>query len=215
MRVFVVVFALLVACGTKTPAPPPKPPDPPTGLTATGGAGQISLSWTGSAGATSYNVLRGDSPRTEANPVASAVTSYDDTGLAPGKTYYYVVQAVGPGGTSGNSNEVSATTVPPGPASLTATGGVGQVALSWTAVSGATGGYSVSRGTAAGGPYAEIAAAAAGTTYVDKSVGGGTTYYYVVQGITAQGKTDNSPEASALTAPDAPTGVSVLATDVS
>src|SRR5438552_6510535 len=146
MRVFVVVFALLVACGTKTPAPPPKPPDPPTGLTATGGAGQISLSWTGSAGATSYNVLRGEASGAETSPVASAVTSFDDSGLADGKTYFYVVQAVNAAGTSGKSNEASATTAPPAPTGLTATGGANQISLGWTGVTGATA-YVVLRGT--------------------------------------------------------------------
>src|SRR5579859_1312773 len=68
---------------------------------------------------------------------------------------------------------------PAAPTSLSATGGVGQVALSWAAVAGATG-YSVSRGATTGGPYAQIATPA-GTSYNDTSVSGGTTYYYVVQ----------------------------------
>ena len=36
--------------------PPPSAPAPPTGVTATGGAGQVTLSWMGMSGMTSYNV---------------------------------------------------------------------------------------------------------------------------------------------------------------
>ena len=195
MRLATLALLALIACGKTTTTTTTQPPAAPSGLTATGGNGQISLSWTGVDGATSYNVLRGDSPGTEANPVASAVTNYDDTGLAAGKTYYYVVQAVNSGGTSGNSNEASATTIPAAPAGLTATGGAGQVTLAWNAVAGATS-YPVSRATAASGPFTQIAAPAA-TTYTDTAVAGGTTYYYVVQAIVPQGTTAQSSVASA------------------
>lgn len=209
MRITLAVCGLLVACSTKST--PPVAPSAPAGLTATGGAGHVSLSWNAVNGATSYNVLRGDASGQEANPVASAVTNYDDTGLAAGKTYFYVVQAVNSVGTSGNSNEVSATTTSAPPTGLTATAGAGQVALSWSAVTAATG-YSVQRATTAGGPYTEVATPT-GTSYTDTTVAGGTTYYYVVEGVTPAGHTANSNEASALTAPSSPTGLSVLTSD--
>jgi hypothetical protein len=104
-----------------TPAPPP-PPGAPTNLTATAGNGQVSLSWTGSSGATSYNIKRGTSPDGE-TLVASGVTmtSYVDSGLSNGTTYYYVVTAVNSSGESSNSNEANATpTAPPPDFSLSA-----------------------------------------------------------------------------------------------
>jgi hypothetical protein len=82
----------------------------PTGLTATGGNMQVSLSWNASANASSYNVLRSlvnGGPYTQIVDIAS--TAFTDTGLTNGVTYYYVVQAVNSVGQSGNSPQVSAT----------------------------------------------------------------------------------------------------------
>lgn len=86
------------------------PPPAPTGLTATAGNQQVSLSWSASTGATSYNVKRGTvngGPYTTAS--SPTTTSYSDTGLTNGTAYYYVVTAVNANGESGNSNQASAT----------------------------------------------------------------------------------------------------------
>src|SRR5713226_9081518 len=136
MRVFalaLVSYALSVACGNKA-APTPPPPAAPTGLAATGGNAQISLTWTTVSGAASYIVFRGDASGHEAPltpPATPSAAAFTDTGLTAGTTYFYVVQAKNNAGTSPNSNEASALTAPSAPAGLTATGGVGQVALSW------------------------------------------------------------------------------------
>lgn len=86
-------------------------PAAPTGLAASSGNSQVKLSWTASAGATSYKVYRGTSSgREDANAIGSSTTtSYTESGLTNGTTYYYKVAAVGPGGTSGMSNEAWAT----------------------------------------------------------------------------------------------------------
>ncbi|MEA2552731.1 MAG: hypothetical protein QOJ65_907, partial [Fimbriimonadaceae bacterium] len=88
----------------------PTIPAAPTGLTATAGNAQVSLAWTGSSGATSYNVKRatvsGGPYTTVGSPTA---TSFTNTGLTNGTTYYYVVTAVNTAGESGNSNQASAT----------------------------------------------------------------------------------------------------------
>src|SRR3954467_13775301 len=89
------VSAVVIACGTKTPAV--QPPPAPTGLTATGGSGQIVLGWTASAGADSYNILRSETAGAEADYKTSAKASYTDPGLPAGKTYFYKVQAVNQG----------------------------------------------------------------------------------------------------------------------
>jgi len=97
---------------------------PPTGLTATPGNAQVSLSWGASIGANGYHVKRS---RTSGGPFVGIAcptgTSYVDTGLTNGTIYYYVVTASytgGPnaGGESANSSQASAT---PGLPSPTAT----------------------------------------------------------------------------------------------
>ena len=84
-------------------------PSAPTGLTATPGNQQVSLSWTASSGATSYHVKRGSvsgGPYTQI--AAPAGTTYVDTSLTNGTMYYYVVSALDSAGESANSAEASA-----------------------------------------------------------------------------------------------------------
>ena len=86
------------------------PPPAPTGLTATAGNAQVSLSWSASSGATSYNVMRATANGGPYTTISSpTTTSYSDTGLTNGTTYYYVVTAANVNGASGNSNQASAT----------------------------------------------------------------------------------------------------------
>lgn len=87
-------------------------PAAPTNLGAVPGSGQVSLSWTASSGATSYNLYRGTAAGAESStPVATGIsaTSYTDTGLANGTTYYYQVTALNGVGPSGPSKEAFAT----------------------------------------------------------------------------------------------------------
>ena len=87
-------------------------PAVPTGVSARAVSGlQISLNWTAAANATSYNVKRATVSGGPYTTIATGIigTSYTDTGLTAGTTYYYVVSAVNPGHESANSTEASAT----------------------------------------------------------------------------------------------------------
>ena len=90
---------------------PTSPPAAPTGLTGTAGEAQVSLSWGAASGATSYNVKRATVSGGPYTTIATGVTatSYTNTGLTNGTTYYYVVSAVSSIGESANSGQVSAT----------------------------------------------------------------------------------------------------------
>jgi cellulose 1,4-beta-cellobiosidase len=192
----------------------------PASLTATPGSGQVSLSWPASVGATSYHVKRARVSGGPYTTVACATTtSYTDTGLIGGTTYYYVVSAaysagLNGGGESADSTEASATpqglAPPSAPAALAATPGDKQVALNWSASSGATS-YIVKRATVSGGPYATIASPSS-TTYTNTGLINGTTYYYVVSAVNSAGESGNSPQVSATPQPPlqpaAPTKVS-------
>ncbi|WP_127529588.1 glycoside hydrolase family 9 protein [Paenibacillus kobensis] len=86
-------------------------PSVPTGVTATAGNAQVSLNWMASSGATSYTVKRSETPGGAYNIVMAGIsgTSYSDTGLTNGTTYYYVVNAVNSAGASVDSAQASAT----------------------------------------------------------------------------------------------------------
>lgn len=86
-------------------------PAAPTGLAATAGHKQVSLSWNSVAGATSYNVKRATTSGGPYTTVGPGITgaNYLDSGLANGTTYYYVVSAVNGGGESANSSQKTAT----------------------------------------------------------------------------------------------------------
>ena len=93
----------------------PQPPSAPTGLAANPGNNQVSLSWTASSGAATYNVYRGTasgalSTKTEITTGVTG-TSCTDTTAANGTAYYYQVTAVDSAGESAGSNEANATPV--------------------------------------------------------------------------------------------------------
>lgn len=88
----------------------PSVPPVPTGLMATAGDQQVSLTWNASSGATGYHLKRGTASGGPYSQVAApSGTSDTDTGLSDGTTYYYVVSAVNSVGESANSGQVAAT----------------------------------------------------------------------------------------------------------
>jgi hypothetical protein len=93
-----------------------------SGLTASAGNAQVTLSWVATAAATGYQVKRSQTnggPYTVvASPSSSTAT---DTGLANGTTYYYVVSAADSGGDGANSSQVSATPTAPPAVNVTVT----------------------------------------------------------------------------------------------
>src|SRR5262249_55491864 len=106
----------------ETPTTPPTPPPPatpstpsaPAGLSATAGNATVTLSWTASSGATSYNVKR---TTTSGGPYTQLATStspsYTDATVSNGTTYYYVVSVIVSGSESANSAEASAAPAAP------------------------------------------------------------------------------------------------------
>jgi len=178
--------------------PPTNPPGTPTGLAATPGNSQVSLSWSASAGAISYNVKRStisDGPYTT---IASGVTttSYLNTGLNNGTTYYFVISAVNAIGESANSSQVIATPQaivapnPPTNLNATAPSQKKRINLTWTqSNSGGITQNKVYRSTnGSGGPYSLIATLSPASSYSNTGLTSGTTYFYVVTAVSANGE---------------------------
>ncbi len=94
------------------------PPIPPVPInpTAVINKGVLTLSWTASSGATSYNISRSTTSGSHYQPISALLnvtgTLFTDTAAANGVVYYYVINASNAGGTSNNSMEVMAT-IPP------------------------------------------------------------------------------------------------------
>lgn len=88
------------------------PGHPPYALTATPGFGRVTLNWSGTADAVSYNIYQGTSASGEGlAPVRTGVktTSTTISGLSNTSTYYFKVSAVNASGESAKSNEAHAT----------------------------------------------------------------------------------------------------------
>jgi hypothetical protein len=141
--------------------------------------------------------------------VGNILSSVVNTSITPGTIYYYRVRASN-GATSGNSNTISLTTVPPNP---TATAATSMTATSfnanWAAATTATG-YQLDVST--GNTFVSFVSgynslAVAGGSTVTQSVSGltaGTTYFYRLRAISASGTSGNSSVITVLTTPAAP-----------
>lgn len=99
MRTFIRCFLLsvmaflLISCGgggggggaTSAPEPTPSAPSAPTGLTAIGTNGQVSLSWSASGTATAYHIKRALVTGGAYTEIAApSSTTYIDTGRSNG-----------------------------------------------------------------------------------------------------------------------------------
>jgi hypothetical protein len=116
-------------------------PGAPSGGSAVGSDCAIHLSWSsstdGGSAITGYKVYRSTVPGSEKLLVTvGTTTSYSNTGLTNGKTYYYRLSAVNAAGEGCLGPEISGmpsvTSALPRPFSLTATPVSGYVQLSWT-----------------------------------------------------------------------------------
>jgi thermitase len=141
-------------------------PSAPTGLTATPGNAQITLGWSATLLALTYNVKRGTSlsgPFTTIATMQSA-TTYTDGGtnsdgsnkLVNGTTYYYVVTAMNAAGESSNSNTASATSPPTASGTVKFVKADASTSGTWKGVYGSNG-YNIINNAVSYPTYASVA----------------------------------------------------------
>jgi hypothetical protein len=184
-------------------------PTAPSDLSAAASPGEVSLTWqdnsTNETGFTIQRRIESTGTWEDLVTLSANTTTYINTGLSDGTTYYYRVRAQSETGVSDWSSEASATTptAPLAPSSLTATAAAAQVGLSWTDNSSNETGFAIQRRTGTGGTWAQIATTAANvTSFADTSIDSSTTYYYRVEALNDSLESGFSNEAS-LTTPSA------------
>ena len=188
-------------------------------LEFTVGNAQVDLTWSapddGGSEIVEYIVLKGVFENTVAELDRVTTTSYTDTDVENGKTYYYAVQAVNALGGGPRSDAVSAKPLgpPPPPGVLTAKVKQGKVQLTWAAP--ATGntaevtGYKIYRGDS---EYDLQLLEELGmvTSYVDDDIKKDRTYYYKVVAVSPSGDSEMSRLAKGRVVSEEEPGFGVL-----
>jgi len=124
----------------------------------------------------------------------STETTFKSGGLANDTTYFYTVAAKNMGGEGPRAAAVTAVPVAPpaAPESVAAVAGDKRITLSWTPSDGAVA-YNVYRATMANRQASQpVAAAVAGSKFIDTTVSNGPTYVYTVTASNAGGESARS-----------------------
>ncbi|MGO8674099.1 MAG: fibronectin type III domain-containing protein, partial [Capsulimonadaceae bacterium] len=143
-----------------------------------------------------WNTVTVDVPANAATPLYSLGVQFATSAAWSGTCYV---------------DSITWSSIPP-PTGLTAVAANEQVALSWTASTGATS-YDVYRSTTSSGEGLTSIGTTTGTTYTDTGLTNGVTYFYSVAAVTSAGTSALSNEASATPGllPMPPTGLTATA----
>ena len=161
---------------------------PPSALSATPSYQQVDLSWTASTSDSIANYLiyrgTGSGNASKIDSVSAIVTTYSDSGLTNGTTYYYAVKTKQQDGDlSSMSTPAAAVPSVETPANLSASAGSQQVTLTWDAPSGSgVGKTMIYRGTSSSNATL-VDSTSDGTTVIKTNTGlsNGVTYYFVIK----------------------------------
>jgi len=198
-------------------------PATPTGLSVSiASSTSLAVSWNASASAATYQVFRDTSSTGSFSTKVydGSLTSYTNTSLTAGTTYYYEVQATNSAGSSALSTAVLGipNAIPAKPTGLAVSiDSPTSLSITLYTASGASS-YQLFRDTTASGSFPTKNFDASATSYTDTGLSAGTTYYYKVQATNSAGSSALSSAVAGIpnAMPATPTGLAVaIATSTS
>jgi titin len=192
----------------------PTVPGAPTSVSAAPGVGQATVSWTappsGGSPITGYTVTVVQTGAT----FMTTGTSQVITGLTAGSSYtftVYATNAVGNGPTSSATTAITIPTVPAAPTNVSATAGVGQAMVTWSAPGN---GGSAITGYTVTVVQTGTTVTAVGTSATVTGLVAGSSYTFTVTATNAVGTgpaSSPSPSITIPTVPGTPTNVTATA----
>ncbi len=180
-------------------------PNAPSTISASAADGVVTIQWSDSYGATSYNLYRGTASGVtkETGQLIDDVSSpYNDTTVVNGTMYYYVATAVGLGGESTESSQVAARPLPTPQAPLNLTAAVTEettnsVTLTWDPPVIGADSYTLYWDTEPGVTIGSNPIPNVTSPFIHGGLSGQTAYYYIVTSTLFGVESDASNEVSA------------------
>jgi fibronectin type 3 domain-containing protein len=171
----------------------PIPSAPATVKASSSSYNSIKTNWSAVSGANGYLVYRATSSTGSYSYVGSTTsTSFNNTGLATNKLYYYKIRAYRTVGStkvySNYSAIVTAKPIPSTPASVkAASSSYNSIKTNWSAVSGASG-YLVYRATSSTGSYAYVGSTTS-SSFTNTGLATNKPYYFKIRAYRTVGST--------------------------
>ena len=194
----------------------PIAPSTPSFTSISGTTNSITVNWNNVANETGYNLYRSttlEGTYTGLTTLGANVTTFVNTGLSSGTTFFYKIDAFNSGGTSALSGATSFTTtsatpIPTAPSNLRFTGrGSSRLIFAWDDNSADETGF-VIQSSANGVSYTTLDTVGAGITDYDASgLSSGTTYFFQVASFNSGGTSSFAGPTAWKTLPAAPTNL--------
>ena len=194
--------------GNQTTIMPGIPPTPPTVPSAAPGKNNVTLSWSPPSDdimlpILNYTVYKGSAANLLSKLTLINKTSYVDSGLTNGQTYYYCITATNIKGEGAGCTVLNATPgAPPSqPLGIASSPGNRTVGLAWAAPADIGGhtitNYTVYRGVG-GSPLSKLVTLGVNRTFQDAGLENGLSYSYAVTAINKFGEGPRSVQVTAV-----------------
>ncbi|MBI5207638.1 MAG: fibronectin type III domain-containing protein [Candidatus Firestonebacteria bacterium] len=193
-------------------------PLPPTEIIAIPEDSKITVTWTGSSKATSYNIYWATTPgvnKITGTKVENILSPFIHNDLTNGTSYYYIITGINKYGEGKESIEVSATpsVSPNPPTGITADPLYKQVTIAWDSSKSATSYniYWLNTGEVTK-KTGKIISNIINSPYTHTNLTNGIFYYYIITAVNNYGESIESEQVSAKPEDPPPSPIEVLAT---